>query len=469
MLSQQFEIVYTAINTADTEDTASGTYTLTVNAVTSPFDMYAETVPEGDAVPPLSDFVNNLDESSETPPRYAIVPGIGNLSMVAVTLNENTGAFSPVIPFDTVSFEQEFQFFTFAWTFTDGSGTTSPNQPGTLNVTNLNQLPTIQVPGDAPELIFVGQDVIVALLGGDDDTNDDPPTWSVSSNDSDANTDATISQNGVFSWTPRDVHGGTGVQFTFDITDEEGIPATATHTFAVDPNNVPTFASYTERILEDAPIPSLSDAVTNPVETDADLVSTYNIASHNLPDDIRGSFDSATGDFSATFPFDTVSALEGSVTYEIEWTFEDGTGTSPMQYSTLTVDNDNRSPTIEPIPDTVPRTYSEFDVISFTVRGSDEDTNDPLPRWSVSDNATTDATIHLENGAFLWIPDESRGGSTIEFTFTLTDGEFEPTTTVIFTIDETEPTPGDGPQTFARYSQTVLEGPEHPVTLHRSQ
>ena len=229
--------------------------------MTSQFDAYAETVAEGLPVPPLSDFVNSIDSSSETPPRYAIVPGIGNLTDVAVTLNENTGTFSPVIPFDTVSFEQEFQFFTFAWTFTDGSGT-SPEQPGTLNVTNLNQLPTIQVPDGTPELIFVGQDVIVALLGGDDDTNDDPPTWSVSSNDSDANTDATISQNGVFSWTPRDVHGGTGVQFTFSITDEADIPATATHTFAVDPNNVPTFASYTERIQEDEQIPSLSDAVT---------------------------------------------------------------------------------------------------------------------------------------------------------------------------------------------------------------
>ena len=110
-----------------------------------------------------------------------------------------------------------------------------------------------------------------------------------------------------------------------------------------------------------------------------------------------------------------------------------------MQYSTITVENDNRLPTVDPIPDTVPRTYSEFDVISFTVRGSDEDTNDPLPRWSVSDNATTDAEIHRENGAFLWIPDDTRGGSTIQFTFTLTDAADAQMSqeTVIFTITDT--------------------------------
>ena len=350
-----------------------------------------------------------------------------------------------------------------------------------------NDTPVIDdFPDTVPASLYVSEPTVFTLTGSDLDG--DTTRWTLSSN---ITTDAMIMNqcmrvedpcitqaivgkvaryDGVmldvtaatFSWTPGDEHDGDiTAGFTFTLIDSGRAQDSETVAIKIDPNNLPTFTPYIQTLSEGDDVTSLSTVVTNPDEIPPDTTSNYDITGGNLPPSIIELLNHATGAFTGPIPSDAVSAKEDPATYETLWTFRDGTGTSKIQQGILTVNNKNQPPIIDPIQDTIPRTYSEFDIISFNMSGFDPDTNDPLPTWSVSDNSTssTGATIHPENGTFLWIPGDQYGNSTTKFTFTLTDAASEPVIeTIALRIEETELTSDDEPPEFARYSQTVLEG-----------
>ena len=132
--------------------------------------------------------------------------------------------------------------YEFQWTFTDGTGP-SGNQDGTLTVTNTNRPPTIDPIIGINTEPHVGETVLFDLEGTDPD--DDVTIWGISSPD----LGATIDQDGMFSWTPREEHANMQV-LTFTLTDSIDLPVTAPVTFTVNPNNLPTFTSYTQTVSE---------------------------------------------------------------------------------------------------------------------------------------------------------------------------------------------------------------------------
>ena len=346
-----------------------------------------------------------------------------------------------------------------------------------------NETPVIDdLPDTVPASLYVSEPTVFTLTGSDPDG--DTTRWTLSSNiTTDAmNMEPVITQaivgkvaryDGVmldvtaatFSWTPGDEHDGDiTAGFTFTLIDSGRAQESKIVAIKINPNNLPTFTPYIQTLSEGDDVTSLSTVVTNPDEIPPDTTSNYDITGGNLPPYIIELLNHTTGAFTGPIPSDAVSAKEDPATYESLWTFRDGTGTSKIQQGILTINNDNQPPIIDPILDTVPRTYSEFDIISFNMSGSDPDTNDPLPTWSVSDNSTssTGATIHPEDGTFLWIPGDQHGNSTTEFTFTLTDAADEPVIeTIALRINETELTSENEPPEFARYSQSILE--EQPI------
>ncbi len=343
----------------------------------------------------------------------------------------------------------------------------------------LNETPVIDdFPDTVPASLYVSEPTVFTLTGSDLDG--DTTMWRLTHN---ITTDTMIMNpvitqaivgkmarydgimidvaGATFSWTPKDIHGDMTAGFTFTLIDSGRAQESKIVAIKIDPNNLPTFTPYTQTLSEDNAITPLSSVVTNPDEIPPDTRSNYDITGGNLPPSIIELLDHTTGSFTGAIPFDTVSAKEDPATYESLWTFTDGTGTSKIQQGILTVNNENQPPIIDPIQDTIPRIYSEFDIISFNMSGFDPDTNDPLPTWSVSDNSTspTGATIHPENGTFLWIPGDQHGNSTTKFTFTLTDAADEPVIeTIALRIDKTELTSDNESPEFTRYSQTVLEG-----------
>ena len=398
---------------------------------------YRETVSENGPIPSLSSVVTNPDANlADAPSIYRIKSG--NLpESIMNSLIENNGRFDTTFPFNTTNNAQGSRVFEFVWTFEGNTGESS-NQTGIITVNNMNRAPTIDPITDINTEPHVGETVEYDLRGTDPD--DDDLIWDISSPD----LGATIDQEGIFSWTPLDVHAGVQ-ELTFTLTDSIALPVTTSVTFTVDQNNLPTFTRYDQTVSEGQPFLPLSSAVTNPEESSPDPVSIYRIKSGDLPESIINFLIANNGQSGTTFPFDTTNYAQGSRVFDFQWTFEDGTRESKNQNGTITVTNFNRPPTIQP-PSNNFRVHDVDQHITFNLTGHDPDTDtgtgtgDPPPIWDVSDNSPIDtgAIIH-QNGTFSWISDSRFDGEgPFRFTFTLTDvgnQQAETSVTVRITTD----------------------------------
>ena len=268
MTLQEFPIVYI---TNTTGIFASGTHILIVEELPL-FDPYEETVAEGGILPSLYSTVIDPDLIPETISGYTVRDG--NLPPgITALLNPVTGEFDGTIPFDAVTSAQGSVPFEFDWIFTDGIGSTGV-QSGTIEVTNANRPPTINTgPDDVGTTRDEHELVMFTLDGSDDDTDagDDPPIWDVSSDDTAANDNATITADGEFEWTPDDTHGGRTITITFTLDDSVAEPAAQAIPFDVREFNAPPTGSrpYTFVVSEggeitDSLVGSVDDIPENP-------------------------------------------------------------------------------------------------------------------------------------------------------------------------------------------------------------
>ncbi len=449
LASQEFTINYMARNPDDVSD--SGTYVLTVNDRPPTFDAYDRTVEEGQ---PLDSLYDAVADSARTPAStifsYEIIPG-SLPSGITDLFDMTTGEFNGSIPFDIVTLAEGSQTFNFQWRFTDTIGV-SGVQDGVLIVDNFNQAPTIT--GTDPATIDDTPDeharVQFTLTGGDEDGNDPDPIWDVSSDNSAATANATITQSGEFQWTPDDTHGDTTVTFTFTLIDTEPLSADPRIiAFDVQEVNIPpTIGTYNFTISEGLPINPLSEVVDNPVEIPPDAINTYAIIDgpgNNLTSTIRSSLNVNTGAFSAMFPAGTVPDGAPHVRYDFDWTFEDELGASdPPLAATIFVTGSgtNLDPVIGDLPDLQDRTIEEHDTLTFTLSNVDPNTGDrDSGIWTMPN--TLGATMGRTTGVFEWTPDDTHNGMHT-FTVTLTDpGGLEGTAEIVVTVTEfnARPTP----------------------------
>ena len=133
--------------------------------------------------------------------------------------------------------------------------------------------------------------------------------------------------------------------------------------------------------------------------------------------------------------FDWTPNYTQSGTYNIQFTANDGTTTSTPTTAKITVNNVNRPPSMNIIPD---QTINEGQKLEFTVSGSYPD-GDSLTYSAIG--LPTGATFN--NGIFDWTPNYTQSG-TYNIQFTANDGTTTSTPTTakitVNNVDNTAPT-----------------------------
>ena len=361
---------------------------------------------------------------------------------LGITLNSD-GTFSGTVSHGATTNAISPQNFTFNWRYNDGDN--DADETGTIEVTNDNRLPTINLPENIVRTVAELTPVTLPLTSTDDDTDaDDPPptSWDVTDN-SVTSTNGDIDADGRFTWTPDDTHGDTTITFTFTLTDSAGgeaLPETVS--FDVTESNAePTATSYLFRVDEGGSIDlPLTSSITDDIE-DPPSDITYT-TSDALPLGITLNSD---GTFSGTVSHGATTNAISPQNFTFNWRYNDGDNDAD-ETGTIEVTNDNRLPTIN-LPENIVRTVAELTPVTLPLTSTDDDTDadDPPPTsWDVTDNSVTSTNGDIDaDGRFTWTPDDTHGDTTITFTFTLTDsagGEALPET-VSFDVTESNAEP----------------------------
>ena len=443
---QAFPITYTLTDGSSTE---TGTYRLTVNTIT---DRAPGIIITSDMVIGLvNNTVATITDPDGDPLTVSVTNGtFGNARAVPITPDVVNIVYATDDPVDV----------------TDTDSITVTYSDGQTEDTMTIPISYIATPGVAPEISSTASidpapfegDLVEFMINGTDADGDDT-RWELSSDDFG---ETFNTETGEFSWTPDDTHGDRTITFTFTLVDSFELrsqPRILSFT-VMEFNAVPTpSGTYAVSVSEGGnldlhPLTGFVDDIPeNPTSTIA-----YTIESGDLPPDIILNRD---GTFSGTVSHDIANLANSREPFPFTWNYNDGDN-DLLRSGTITVNNVNRAPTITgTIPATIDDTPDEQELVMFALVGSDDDTGDDLPIWTVSaDNTAADdnATI-TQGGDFRWTPDETHGSSTITFTFNLTDAEpLLDTREFTFNVQEVDPAPVSSP-----YTANVDEGDTIPA------
>ena len=212
--------------------------------------------------------------------------------------------------------------------------------------------------------------------------------------------------NGVFSWTPNYEQSGTYSGIVVSVTDPAGLSDSRSFEIVVNHvNRAPT--------LE--PVAAVSAAENESIQftltandPDAEDAGKLTYSSTNLP--AGAQLNAQTGDFTWTPTF--LQAGEYSVNFKVS----DGAGLTAEQVGQISIKDVNHTPVLNDISK---NSVNENESISFTVEGTDEDTDNSLT--FSAENLPDGASFNKDSKTFNWTPAYNQAGDyTIEFK--LTDG-----------------------------------------------
>jgi len=214
----------------------------------------------------------------------------------------------------------------------------------------------------------------------------------------------------TFSWTPGYDQAGTyDVTFTAsDGTDSDSESVTIT---VANTNRAPVLAAIDDQSVNEGSLLTISLSAT---DADDDTVS---FSAGSLP---AGSVFSGS-----TFIWTPTYSQAG--TFELTFTASDGTATD-SQSVTVTVNNVNRAPVLDAIPD---KSVSEASLLTFEVSATDPD-----------GESLTYSAVGLPSGAsfsgqtFSWTPSHAQADNTYQVTFTASDGSLEDSQVVTITVTD---------------------------------
>ncbi len=389
----------------------SGTYTASVN--------------EGDALPTA--LSSAITDEGQDPATVAYRLAAGTTLPPGLTLNTD-GSFAGTVAFTATTAATSPQPFPFQWTYTDGRSTTPP-QPGTITVTDVNGAPIIS--GTYTASLNEGEALSRALSSVLTDEGQDPATVAYRLDAGDTlppgltlNTDGSFTDTVALAATnPVDSPQAFPFRWTYTDGTHTTPPQPGTITVTDTINRMPVFTPFERVIFEGANLPCLCQHVTDPPENQPDPAIGYRYIDGNLPEGIAQALNTDVGSFGQTvFPFNTATAATPAMTYTFQWAYTDANGESP-QPATLIVLNNNRAPIIDALPDAAARTALVDQPFSLPLTGSDPDTaqGDPDPVWSITP-ATPGAAINAETGIFTWTPADTDFGMQ-DFIVTLSDGD----------------------------------------------
>jgi len=276
------------------------------------------------------------------------------------------------------------------------------------------------------------------------DPDGDPVTYAATGLPAGASFDP---ETRTFTWTPTEAQVGTHT-ITFTATDPAGLSDTKTATIVVKhPNRPPVLTVPGAQQVDIGTTASFTVSATDPDE------DTLTYTATGLP--AGATFVAATRTF--TWPN---AAPVGSVT--VTFTATDPGSLSDTKTVTITVIQPNRPPVLDSPGN---QTINAFSTLTFDLAASDPD-DDPLT-YTVSG---LPAGATLEGTSFVWTPTAAQAG-THTVTFTVSDGRggtasqtititvivdnlppdlvnpgdrtVTPGTTIAFTLEATDPNPGD--------------------------
>ncbi len=349
-----------------------------------------------------------VDENSElTFSVSAIDPDYDTLVYSATNISQGSG-----VTFDTNTHEfswipdyEESGIYSFTFTVSDGS--LSDSETIIITVNDVNRAPVLSSIGD--KIIDEGSTLSFTISGNDLDS-DELSCYSTGLPQGaifDVNTHE-------FSWTPAyDDSGIYSVTFTVSdgsLSDSETITITVDNV-----NRIPVLSSIGDRVVDEGS--DLSFTISgNDLDSDA---LTYSV--NNLPS--GASFNVDTREFSWTPTYDD------SGIYSVTFAVSDG---SLSDYETIiiTVNDVNRAPFIESIPDQLVAENEELVIIINAI----DDDGDSL---SFSKNV---AFGTLSGNVFSWTPGYDESGL-YDVDFSVSDGDLSYTETVRIAVGNTNVPP----------------------------
>ena len=232
----------------------------------------------------------------------------------------------------------------------------------------------------------------------------------------------TIDDTGLFTWVPTSVDMDKTCTINIILLADQTNLSARTFDLVVNAapmNDVAVITEYNVDVKENQEIPSLSTVVTNPADSQSAITPTYRITSGNLPQSVMDSLDASTGEFSASFPSDTVTGSQNSSTFTFTWTYDDDVEESEPQDAIITVNPENRAPVIDPIHFNAPAIrLSIIQSATLGLTGSDPDGDVVL--WSMA-SPVDGAEIDVDTGIFFFSPTRDHIDTSIPFEFLLTD------------------------------------------------
>ncbi len=288
-------------------------------------------------------------------------------------------------------------------TFTVSDGDLSDQQTTTLIVNNINRAPVFEPIGN--QEVEEGESLSIILNASDPDGDD------LTFTSSDLPDGSSIGgENGnIFLWSPTHTQSGV-YEVTITVTDSQLTGSQMSEITVVNINRAPVLDPIENQSIQEGETLEIQLSGTDP---DGDAL-TYSAS--NLPE--GANFSSASGLFQWTPTFDQ------NGTYILIFVVSDGELTD-SQEATLTVINNNRIPSLDPIG---PKEVHENSNLTFQINGSDPDgdslqfTAKQLPEGA-----------NFTNQIFSWTPNYDQEGEYF-VTFTVDDGQLSDSEEIFITV-----------------------------------
>jgi PKD repeat protein len=292
---------------------------------------------------------------------------------------------------------------------TNNEGSSHVSGTGSNLFTVTNQPPELDPIG--PKSVNEGNTLTITASALD--PNGDPLTYSASPLPAGAEFNAGTKK---FTWTPGFNQAGSyPVTFTVSdgtLTDTEVVTITVNNV-----NRAPVLNPIGDKTVDEHAPLTFTVTATDP-DIPADTL-TFSLAGAPTGAIINPS----SGSFTWTPGFDQA----GSYTLTVE--VSDGHGGSDSKTASITVNNVNRAPVLNPIGD---KTVDEHAPLTFTATATDPDIPADTLTFSLV-GAPTGATINPSSGAFTWTPGFDQAGSH-PVTFTISDGSLIDTEEITITV-----------------------------------
>ena len=287
-----------------------------------------------------------------------------------------------------------------------------------ITVNEVNQPPVLEPIGD----LTVNELATLSFSASAGDPDLPAQTLSFSIDQNAIALGMSITESGVFSWTPAEDQGGAIYQVTLTVTDNGTNPArlTDSETFNISVTEVnmpPSISAIGDQSVNEQETLAFTVTASDSDVPAQTLLFTIDAAARALGMEISGD-----GHFSWT-----PSEEQGGTDYPVTITVtDDGTnpaGLSDSETITITVREANSPPLLAAIGDKMAKVQTE---LTFTCTATDQDRPLQSLTFSIDENAQSKGMSMTPEGVFSFTPSEAQNSASFQVTITVTDNGTNP-------------------------------------------